>query len=80
MLPPGIGLNAVSSKALRAGSAGQRAGYFEWRPALEVAETGMFPYTPPTSLITAASFVDFNGLMLRSAERRRDDSFGARAR
>src|SRR5918995_7463115 len=52
MLPPGIGLNAVSEKArTAAAAASSQPGYFEWEPALAAAETGMFPYTPPTSLI-----------------------------
>jgi len=52
MLPPGLGLNAVSEKAL---GASRRArlprSYWEWEPVLAAAETGMFPYTPPTNLL-----------------------------
>jgi alanine-glyoxylate transaminase / serine-glyoxylate transaminase / serine-pyruvate transaminase len=52
MLPPGLGLNAVSEKAL---GASRRArlprSYWEWQPVLAAAETGMFPYTPPTNLL-----------------------------
>ena len=52
MLPPGLGLNAVSEKAL---AAAQRAGlprsYWDWQPMLAAAETGLFPYTPATNLL-----------------------------
>ncbi len=52
MLPPGLGLNAVSEKAI---GASRRArlprSYWEWEPVLAAAETGMFPYTPPTNLL-----------------------------
>jgi len=52
MLPPGLGLNAVSQKAL---DASQRArlprSYWEWQPVLAAAETGLFPYTPATNLL-----------------------------
>ncbi len=52
MLPPGLGLNAVSDKAL---AAAQRArlprSYWDWRPVLAAAETGLFPYTPGTNLL-----------------------------
>jgi alanine-glyoxylate transaminase / serine-glyoxylate transaminase / serine-pyruvate transaminase len=54
MLPPGIGLNAISRKALEVSRRVQSpAGYWQWAPALEVARTGFFPYTPPTSLLFA---------------------------
>jgi alanine-glyoxylate transaminase/serine-glyoxylate transaminase/serine-pyruvate transaminase len=52
MLPPGLGLNAVSEKAL---DASRRArlprSYWEWQPLLEAAATGRFPYTPATNLL-----------------------------
>jgi alanine-glyoxylate transaminase/serine-glyoxylate transaminase/serine-pyruvate transaminase len=52
MLPPGLGLNAVSQKAL---DAAQRArlplSYWDWQPMLAAAETGRFPYTPATNLL-----------------------------
>jgi alanine-glyoxylate transaminase/serine-glyoxylate transaminase/serine-pyruvate transaminase len=52
MLPPGLGLNAVSQKAL---DASRRArlprSYWEWQPMLAAAETGVFPYTPATNLL-----------------------------
>jgi alanine-glyoxylate transaminase / serine-glyoxylate transaminase / serine-pyruvate transaminase len=52
MLPPGLGLNAISEKALEAS---QRArlprSYWEWQSVLAAAETGLFPYTPATNLL-----------------------------
>jgi alanine-glyoxylate transaminase/serine-glyoxylate transaminase/serine-pyruvate transaminase len=52
MLPPGLGLNAISEKAL---DASQRArlprSYWEWQSVLAAAETGLFPYTPATNLL-----------------------------
>lgn len=52
MLPPGLGFNAVSEKAI---DASRRArlprSYWEWQPVLAAAETGVFPYTPPTNLL-----------------------------
>ena len=52
MLPPGLGLNAVSGKALEASRhARLPRSYWEWQPVLEAAETGVFPYTPPTNLL-----------------------------
>ena len=52
MLPPGLGLNAVSEKALEASrNARLPRSYWEWQPMLAAAETGVFPYTPPTNLL-----------------------------
>jgi len=52
MLPPGLGMNAVSAKALQAAEqGGSRRSYWDWRPMLAAAETGMFPYTPATNLL-----------------------------
>lgn len=52
MLPPGIGLNAISQKALAASSTARfpRA-YWDWKPILEDNKAGFFPYTPPTHLL-----------------------------
>lgn len=56
MLPPGLGLNAVSEKAL---DASRRArlprSYWDWPPVLAAAETGLFPYTPATNLLFGLS-------------------------
>jgi alanine-glyoxylate transaminase/serine-glyoxylate transaminase/serine-pyruvate transaminase len=52
MLPPGLGFNAVSEKALRAAeSARLPRSYWDWRPIIAANERGYFPYTPPTNLL-----------------------------
>ncbi len=52
MLPPGLGFNAVSEKALRAAeSARIPRSYWDWRPIIAANERGYFPYTPPTNLL-----------------------------
>lgn len=52
MLPPGLGFNAVSAKALRAAeSASLPRSYWDWRPIIAANERGYFPYTPPTNLL-----------------------------
>jgi alanine-glyoxylate transaminase/serine-glyoxylate transaminase/serine-pyruvate transaminase len=52
MLPPGLGFNAISDKALAA-SRGARLprAYWEWQPMIAAAETGFFPFTPATNLL-----------------------------
>jgi len=52
MLPPGLGLNAISRKALDASaSATLPRSYWAWEPVLTMNEKGFFPYTPPTNLL-----------------------------
>jgi alanine-glyoxylate transaminase/serine-glyoxylate transaminase/serine-pyruvate transaminase len=52
MLPPGLGLNAISQKALQASeSAKLPRSYWDWVPMLEANQKGFFPYTPATNLI-----------------------------
>jgi alanine-glyoxylate transaminase / serine-glyoxylate transaminase / serine-pyruvate transaminase len=52
MLPPGLGFNAVSDKALAAGrSAGMQRSYWDWQEMLKSNATGFFPYTPATNLL-----------------------------
>jgi alanine-glyoxylate transaminase/serine-glyoxylate transaminase/serine-pyruvate transaminase len=52
MLPPGLGFNAVSEKALAAtGSAGLPRSYWDWRPIIEANARGFFPSTPATNLL-----------------------------
>ena len=52
MLPPGLGFNAVSDKALAAArSAGMARSYWDWESMLGANETGFFPYTPATNLL-----------------------------
>ncbi|MGH7083618.1 MAG: pyridoxal-phosphate-dependent aminotransferase family protein, partial [Acetobacteraceae bacterium] len=52
MLPPGLGFNAVSQKAL---AARERArlprSYWDWAAMQESGRTGFFPYTPATNLL-----------------------------
>ena len=52
MLPPGLGFNAVSGKALAASrSAGMARSYWDWEAMLGPNRTGFFPYTPATNLL-----------------------------
>jgi alanine-glyoxylate transaminase/serine-glyoxylate transaminase/serine-pyruvate transaminase len=52
MLPPGLGINAVSERALAASrSADLPASYWRWQPMLDANSRGFFPYTPPTNLL-----------------------------
>jgi alanine-glyoxylate transaminase / serine-glyoxylate transaminase / serine-pyruvate transaminase len=52
MLPPGLGLNAISDKALAATkTARMPRSYWDWEPMLSANKTGFFPYTPPTNLL-----------------------------
>ena len=52
MLPPGLGFNAVSKKALAAHKAARLPrSYWDWEAMLETGRTGFFPYTPATNLL-----------------------------
>jgi len=52
MLPPGLGLNAISDKALAASkSARLPRAYWDWAPMLADNASGFFPYTPATNLL-----------------------------
>jgi alanine-glyoxylate transaminase/serine-glyoxylate transaminase/serine-pyruvate transaminase len=52
MLPPGLGFNAVSEKALAAArDARLPRSYWDWAPIVEANRDGGFPYTPPTNLL-----------------------------
>jgi alanine-glyoxylate transaminase / serine-glyoxylate transaminase / serine-pyruvate transaminase len=52
MLPPGLGFNAMSERALEASrSARLPRSYWDWAPILEANRAGAFPYTPPTNLL-----------------------------
>lgn len=54
MLPPGLGLNAVSDKAIAASRTAKLAkNYWDWRPVLDQNRNGYFPYTPATNLLFA---------------------------
>lgn len=52
MLPPGLGFNAVSRKALDAsGSSGLPRSYWSWAEMTAANKDGFFPYTPATNLL-----------------------------
>lgn len=52
MLPPGLGFNAVSEKALDAHkSAKLPKSYWDWTPILAANANGFWPYTPATNLL-----------------------------
>jgi len=52
MLPPGLGLNAVSEKARQASKTARLTkSYWAWEPILAANKSGFFPYTPPTNLL-----------------------------
>ena len=52
MLPPGIGFNAISPRALEASqTATLPRAYFAWDEILEVNKDGYWPYTPNTNLL-----------------------------
>ena len=52
MLPPGLGMQAVSRKALEAARSSRfPKNYWRWQEILEWNEQGFFPYTPPTALL-----------------------------
>ena len=52
MLPPGLGLNAISEKALRASkSAKLSRSFWDWEAMLTANKIGFFPYTPATNLL-----------------------------
>jgi alanine-glyoxylate transaminase/serine-glyoxylate transaminase/serine-pyruvate transaminase len=52
MLPPGLGFNAVSARALEAARAARLPkSYWNWKPVLDANANGFFPYTPATNLL-----------------------------
>ena len=52
MLPPGLGLNAISGKALSASKSAQLPrSYWDWEAMLSINPSGFFPYTPATNLL-----------------------------
>jgi len=56
MLPPGLGFNAVSDKALAAAAASTHPkAYFSWADMQAANKEGFFPYTPATSLLYGLS-------------------------
>ncbi len=56
MLPPGIGFNAVSPKAIAASkNAKLPKSFWAWDEIIEMNQTGYWPYTPNTNLLYALS-------------------------
>ena len=52
MLPPGLGFNAISAKAMAASkTATLPRSYFDWQEILKANQTGFYPYTPATNLL-----------------------------
>jgi alanine-glyoxylate transaminase/serine-glyoxylate transaminase/serine-pyruvate transaminase len=52
MLPPGLGFNAVSAKALAAARDARLArSYWDWSPIIRDNAAGFYPYTPATNLL-----------------------------
>ncbi len=52
MLPPGLGFNAISNKALEANQKARLPrSFWDWKPMLEANSSGFFPYTPATNLL-----------------------------
>ncbi len=52
MLPPGLGFNAISEKALQISkSNGLTRSYWDWQAMITNNASGYFPYTPATNLL-----------------------------
>jgi len=52
MLPPGLGFNAISEKALAASKTNRmKRSYWDWEEMLKANPAGFFPYTPATNLL-----------------------------
>jgi len=52
MLPPGLGFNAVSEKALAAAKANpSMRSYWDWQEVIAINQAGTWPYTPAINLL-----------------------------
>jgi len=52
MLPPGLGLNAISDKALETSKSSRFSkSYWDWEAMIKDNQSGFFPYTPSTNLL-----------------------------
>ena len=52
MLPPGLGINAISDKALKAAKSSRLPkSYWDWEGMINDNQSGFFPYTPATNLL-----------------------------
>ena len=51
MMPPGLGFNALSDRAIEAAKkGGSKRSYWDWQEMLTANASGYFPYTPATTL------------------------------
>jgi alanine-glyoxylate transaminase/serine-glyoxylate transaminase/serine-pyruvate transaminase len=52
MLPPGLGFNAISEKALtQSRSSKLTKSYWDWEAMIPINRSGFFPFTPATNLL-----------------------------
>ena len=52
MLPPGLGFNAMSERALKKSKSTKLPkSYWDWEPMISANPSGFFPYTPSTNLL-----------------------------
>ncbi len=52
MLPPGLGIQALSARALKASETARLPrSYWDWQPIIAANEAGFFTYTPATNLL-----------------------------
>ncbi len=52
MLPPGLGFNAISEKALAAAKANPAMrSYWDWQEVIDINKVGTWPYTPAINLL-----------------------------
>ena len=52
MLPPGLGFNTISDKALEVSKSNKLTrSYWDWQAMIANNESGYFPYTPATNLL-----------------------------
>ncbi|HLR93210.1 MAG TPA: aminotransferase class V-fold PLP-dependent enzyme [Jiangellaceae bacterium] len=67
MMPPGLGFNAVSDKALEASKTARLGrSYWDWEAIMAANQLGSWPYTPPTNMLfgleAALRMLDEEGL------------------
>ncbi len=52
MMPPGLGMNGISDRALTAAKSARLArSYWDWQGMITANQSGFFPYTPATNLL-----------------------------
>lgn len=67
MMPPGLGFNALSDKALEASKTARLGrSYWDWEAIMAANQLGSWPYTPPTNMLfgldAALQLLDEEGL------------------